>query len=927
MHGVLVALDLETTGLDIQNDSIIEIGAVKIKDGQIIDEYTQLVNPGFEIPAETSRITGIYQDDLRSAPMLPQVLPNIREFVGNMPIIAHNVSFDIGFMHRFGSFKDNLPIDTVELSSILLPRMARYNLGILTSTLGIQLENAHRALDDARATALLYWHLWDVACALPHALIYEIHHHAQQIDWELKHFFADVYQQQLTTNRSQDISPRIYFATQTHKHIPLQAHDTTEPIDEDFIDEVLGHAGKLANQLSSYEERPQQIAMSKHVAEAFNNHKQIILEAGTGTGKSLAYLIPAVEWASRNQERVVIATNTINLQDQLLSHDIPTVIQSTGHDTKAVTMKGRSHYLCPRRLDTIRRRGPANVDELRTLAKILIWLEDSEDGDKSQITLRGAEYFIWSRLSAQDEGCTTQRCTSEMHGVCPFYRARRATEEAHIIIINHALLVSDIISQNRVLPDYKHLIIDEAHQLEDAVTSGLSLQLDQTALLRRLNELGSPNSGIMGDLLARIRTELSAKKLLKLESFMQNIASSLQEMGHLIRQYFTHIYQFLEDTNNMRQYQVRINDALRSRPQFMPVKDTWHTLNEYFEIITESLGHLVAYMDRLQDDISVSYTDSINSLSAAAQYLATSRKTLYEFTSDPSDNQVYWVSGHDNITRLTLHSAPIHVGQMLEDYIWQSKQTVILTSATLRTDTGFDYLNDRLYADNMERQILGSPFDYKKSTLLFVPTDMPLPNESGYQSMVERGIIELAAALDGRVMVLFTSYGQLRETAANIAPRLALGGIDVYDQATGGSRESLLKQFKENEKAVLLGTRSFWQGIDIPGDDLSALVIARLPFAVPSDPIFSARSQHYEDAFKQFAVPDAILRFRQGFGRLIRTNSDKGIIAIFDARVTKKQYGEQFLHALPDCERQDGKISDLAHIAKTWLADKQFADE
>jgi DNA polymerase-3 subunit epsilon/ATP-dependent DNA helicase DinG len=263
----------------------------------------------------------------------------------------------------------------------------------------------------------------------------------------------------------------------------------------------------------------------------------------------------------------------------------------------------------------------------------------------------------------------------------------------------------------------------------------------------------------------------------------------------------------------------------------------------------------------------------------------------------------------------------------MEDFIWHKKDAVILTSATLQTDNRFSFLRDRLYADNIQEVAVGSPFDYKQSTLVYIPDDIPMPQDAGYQRSVEKGLIELAAALDGRVLALFTSYAQLRETAANISPRLALGNIVVYDQATGGSRETLLDSFKSTEKAVLLGTRSFWEGVDIPGDDLVALVIVRLPFAVPNDPIFAARSATYGDAFQHYAVPDAILRFRQGFGRLIRTRSDRGIVTIFDSRVVNKSYGMKFLEALPDTTLQYGKLDDLAQAATNWLNRKQEKSE
>ena len=332
------------------------------------------------------------------------------------------------------------------------------------------------------------------------------------------------------------------------------------------------------------------------------------------------------------------------------------------------------------------------------------------------------------------------------------------------------------------------------------------------------------------------------------------------------------------------------------------------------------MERLIEVMARLhQYDIS-GYDDLTSGVSAVAHYLGEVNIQLTALTEAPDDNAIYWLNGGQNLAYLSVHSAPLHIGAMAEKYLWQAKDSVVMTSATLQTNNTFEYIQERLGAMDIQTVEVGSPFDYKKSTLVYIPTDMPEPTDRfHYQQALERGLIELAAALDGRVMALFTSYTQLRQTAQAISPRLALGNIRVYDQSDGSSRQSLLDGFKSTEKAVLLGTKSFWEGVDIPGDSLSALVITRLPFAVPTDPIFAARSETYKDPFKEFAVPDAILRFRQGFGRLIRTQTDRGVVAIFDRRIISKGYGAQFLASLPECRVEEGSLGNLPSAAKAWV--------
>lgn len=920
MRGELIALDLETTGLDVENDAIIEIGAVRLRDGQVIEEYSTLVNPGFVIPAETTHITGIHQDDLRHAPLLTTVLPDVTAFVGNAPVIAHNVKFDISFMRRFGTLKSNLPIDTFDLASILLPRTPRYSLSSLAAVFEIDLENAHRALDDARATAILYWHLWEKLIALPPAILFEITRGMQNFKWDTGAVFRAAYDEIKTQSDADNIESVINVFEPLDKNLKsLKTNDALDTIQMSEIDDILGENGALSKQILNYEHRQEQLMMAQSIAHTFNEGEHLMVEAGTGTGKSLAYLTPAVLWAAKNNQRIVVSTNTINLQDQLINHDIPVLQSLVGDQFKASVMKGRGNYLCPRRLASVRRRLPTNLDELKTLAKVLVWLQESQTGDKGELSLRSGEYFVWNRLSAEDEDCSLHRCQAQMEGTCPYFKARKQAEASHIVVSNHALLVSDAVSENAVLPPYKYLIADEAHQLEDAVTNGLSFRIDQNGLTRRLSDLGGVNSGLLGDLLKHAKMSVPDKHAMRLEMFIQDIGQASRAMQSLTSKFFETIYQFIHDSRSDKNYRIRLDNKRRGHSAFQMVGRDWETLSEYFDVVTDAMSQLADAMHQLEKYNIPSFDDHLNAAVASARNLSEIRAELDALVLKPDDNRVYWINNARSAEWIALQSAPLHVGPLMEKYIWHDKQSVILTSATLRSAGSFQFTRQRLFAESATELALGSPFDYKKSTLVFIPDDMPQPNERNYQHMVEKGIVELAAALKGRTLVLFTSYSQLRETAANISPRLSLGNITVYDQATGGSRESLLESFKSTEKAILLGTRSFWEGIDIPGDDLSALVIVRLPFAVPNDPIFAARSGTYSDAFNEYAVPDAILRFRQGFGRLIRKQTDRGIVAIFDSRVIHKSYGMKFIESLPDTSLEYGKLDEIATRAKDWL--------
>ncbi len=922
MRGELVAIDLETTGLDYTQDEIIEIGAVRFKDGIVVDEFSTLVDPGRAIPTLVTSLTGLRGEDLAGAPKIQTVIPRLLDFVGKSTWIGHNVGFDASFLYKQGILQNNLRLDTYELASVLLPRAPRYNLTSLTSMFGLDIGSAHRAVYDARATGYLYWLLWQKLLELPYSTLREITDAAQGLDWDARPAFEAALRE-----REPDglLAVEALFEPDRSERKPLRPNEATEPLALDEIDAVVDAGGVLAANLPNYEHRTQQVLMARAVANAFNEAQHLMVEAGTGTGKSIAYLIPAILWSLRNDERVVVSTNTINLQEQLIDKDIPTLRDALGLSFTASVMKGRANYLCPRRLSAVRRRRPTSVDELRTVAKILVWLLESKTGDKGEISLRGAEENqTWQRLSAEDEGCSLDRCRAVMDGACPFYKARRAAESARVLVVNHALLISDATMDSRVLPDYRYLIVDEAHHLEEATTSGLSFRLDASTLRRRLADLGGPRRGLLGSLLVSVSAAAPEKEVRRMTAYVENISEATAAMEVHINRLFASIRALLVDLKIPRsEYlaQTRVTEPVRSRESFGSVQRAWNTLLPFFEVLGEAMHHLAVALTRLEPYELPDYEELVSSTETASRYLDEVQMQLNNFASTPNENTIYWISSGQDSDYLAIQSAPLHVGPMVEEYLWRSKQSVVMTSATLQTNRSFDYIRERLNAADVDTVEVGSPFNYRDSTLLYVPNDMPDPNDRfHYQQAVERGLIELTAALNGRVMALFTSYTHLRQTAQAITPRLALGNITVYDQSDGSSRQSLLDGFKTSERAILLGTRSFWEGVDIPGETLSALVIVRLPFSVPTDPIFAARAETYSDSFNNFTLPDAILRFRQGFGRLIRSRTDRGIVAIFDSRVLTKSYGSSFIASLPDCTTKYGSLSGLPQSALEWLS-------
>jgi len=927
----IVSLDIETTGLDAENDSIIEIGAVKFNERRVEDEFSTLINPGRPIPPFITQLTGITDQMVREAPMIREVLPKIQDFVGDIPILGHNVNFDVSFFRRHRLFGLNDLLDTYELASVILPTASRYNLGALGQILGILLPATHRALDDARVTRMVYLKLNEIAQDIPLKVIADIVRLSENTNWLGYQPFYDI----LRARSKETISARqvqssalgpLFEGFETRNIPPMTPNSELYALNEDEVVSILEFGGAFSQVYPNYEHRPQQIEMLRIVTQAFNEGKHLLVEAGTGTGKSMAYLIPAAFWAMQNNTRVVISTNTINLQDQLINKDIPDLIKALGINLRATILKGRSNYFCPRRYQSFLRRGPETTDEMRVIAKVMVWLLQTQTGDRSEINLNGPiEREIWGKFSAEDEGCSTETCVKRTGGACPFYRSKQAAQSAHILIINHALMLADVATANRVLPEYEYLIVDEAHHMEDATTNALGFSTSQQAIERIFRELGGPNAGILGRILNVLQNTITPEDYATASSLVQHASDLAFHFENLSLRFYNALDHFLFEQREGKpignySQQVRILPSTRTLPSWLDVEMTWDEAEKPLGNLLETLSQLLQGLGDVMEFLGDEGEDAAGNLSNLYRRMNEIFLNLNGLVFEPNENTIYWVEINSSGKRLSLNTAPLHIGPLMQKYLWNEKNTIIMTSATLTAAGEFDYLRGRLSADDAYEMALGSPYDYESSALIYIANDIPEPGDRhGHQRAIEQGVLRLAQAAGGRTLVLFTSYDQLKRTSQSIGPLLARDDIHLYEQGEGASAHTLLENFRSDERAVLLGTRSFWEGVDVPGEALQILVIAKLPFDVPSDPIIAARSETFEDPFSQYSLPEAILRFRQGFGRLIRSQSDRGLVAILDRRTMTKRYGRLFLDSLPTCTTRIGPLVDLPRTAKQWL--------
>jgi predicted DnaQ family exonuclease/DinG family helicase len=700
----------------------------------------------------------------------------------------------------------------------------------------------------------------------------------------------------------------------------------------DFADcrSLLSIGGAVQSALPGFEERAEQLRMMEAVAGALEDGRHLLVEAGTGTGKSLAYLIPALFAAAKTGEPVVVSTNTLNLQDQLFHQDIPLLQQCAPFPFKAALLKGRRNYLCLRRWLALARLPELRPAEALLLMKVAIWLAETRTGDSSELNLSSAEAAIWSKVSAQAESCAVVKCPHFRRGACFVMRARREAEKAQIVVVNHALLLSDLTAHAGVLPSHSRLIVDEAHHLEEEATEQLGFTIDRADLLSFLASVVQKTSdrrevGFIPELLASLRVSaIDEPTISRLRTAALAASSACEAAAIESRVFFESLHLFIQDQSADRYQQVsrlRITQSVRIQPGWSEIEVAWTALSQELQRLCRALLQVQQSIALLDDHQLLEREGALADLSGLLAFLDGVRAHGGEGVCSPADNGVYWVEAGGTMEELALRSAPLHVGDALNEVLFASKESVVLTSATLTTEGSFEYIKERLGLDDAAEVQVGSPFDYKRSTLLYVARDIPEPAKPNYQRAVETAIVDLALAMEGRTLVLFTSHSQLRATAAAIRGRLEEQAVLVLAHGIDGSRRKLLQAFKGSPRALLMGTSSFWEGIDVVGPALSCLVIVKLPFSVPSDPIFAARSEAFEEPFRQYSVPQTILRFKQGFGRLIRSRSDRGVVAILDSRIGSKFYGPAFVQSLPVCTTRYGSASQIGEAARAWLGE------
>ena len=928
-----VAIDLETTGLDAAVDRITEIGATAFDRSGSGSTFQSLVNPGRPIPGHIQALTGIREADVASAPTVTAVGVELVAFIGGRPVVGQNVGFDLGFLRAAGVPVAALAFDTLDLASVLLPTASRLDLGSLAELLSVPQPARHRALADAETTRDVFLRLLDLLERLPRATLLDLLAIARGAEWSLEPLVADALEAAAGAGPDElrEAGGTLAIAPPSPERpmdalTPREQPQAVEPAD---IESLFAEAAKRPDLLEGFQSRPGQLEMAQAVARVVAEGGQLAVEAGTGTGKSLAYLLPALLWALRNDDRVVVSTQTLNLQDQLARHDIPAaaalveaVEERPAGSVRAAVLKGRANYLCLERWAQAREaQRPLTLPEARLHARVTVWLPHTPSGDLGELYMTSQERPAWSALSADSNDCLSRRCPYVRDGSCFLLRARQQTAAAHVVVVSHALLLADAASDGQVLPPFRHLVIDEAHRLEDVATDQYGAALS----LRELGDLlaGLPSAdGVAGRLRA---ASVGDGSPLSPASSLGEAARIVEEAARRARERVPALSDVLREYADERAEGARgasggmlaLTSARHSQPLWAEVEEAAIQLDVALQYLGERLEHAAEAAGTLAPGTAPDLEALRSDVARRAGEVGAARRTLGDVMLRDDPERIAWLRVGDR--DVWLHAAPLEVAGQLARDVYAPRHSVTATSATLTARGSFDFTLARLGLADPVTLNIPSPFDFRRAVLAIIVDDLPPPDASGYQPAMHRVLADAAAAAGGRTLALFTSRRAVRAAAEALRDPLEGRGVGVLAQDLDGAPARLLRALAEQPRSVVLGTAAFWEGVDVRGDALSQIAVARLPFPVPTDPVYAGRAALYDDPFSEYAVPRAVLRFRQGFGRLIRGEHERGVFLVLDSRIATRRYGETFLEALPDCELRRLPASAVAGAVGDWL--------
>jgi ATP-dependent DNA helicase DinG len=913
-------VDIETTGHShTSGDRIIQIAIVIMQDWEIQKTYTKFIQPGKPIPAFIQDLTNISDRDVAEAEPFEMYADYIYELLSDCIFVAHNTDFDLPFLQaefrRVGLPQWNgKKIDTVELSKILFPMALSYKLGDLANDLNIPLKQAHRADDDAMATALLLKKCWQHLMVLPQITIEMLHKRSFRLKSNISNLLFDA----LFSKRriKEDDS-----AWQFYKKIALKKIKNYEPNwhDSHYPTSKENKVKLFQKVLPTYEERPQQLQMMDTVWQGFINKQETVIEASTGIGKTLAYLLPAYYYALQTQKQVVISTYTSTLMDQLLQEEVSKLSNMVDHQVQVAVLKGMSNYVDVDRFSQFLYTLDESYDETFAILQVVVWLTQTNTGDLSELNMSGGGQLFVEKIRKSTDSFQTPEQID-------YYQiAVERTKYAHIIVTNHAYVFSDAERLQPVFQQIGGWIFDEAHQVVQAAISKNEKVFYYTNWKYMFGQIGTFEDGQLFAKLQRfvLKKQLVPSHLLrKCEKQFVEVAKVFDDVMQAISKEL----EYMIERENIQSLKFTLFLDEIQLPSaklfyFTNVFQTWIQLAE--EITT----YVLQSVEQLSSEHQTILNDWRYFVNEGKLKLA----EWGELFGINAEKDAIWIEADQRSIpgSIQMFKRPIDIADMLETTFApiRAKSPIIWTSGTLTVPDNKTFITKQLnIADDVPIYELKAPDSYYEGAKTYIVTDMPDINrvpQMDYIEAVAKAVVQLVTTTQGRCFVLFTSQDMLKKTYQLIQESHVLDDYLLFAQGvTSGSKMKLLKAFQKFNKSVLFGTNSFWEGVDVPGEGLAAVIVVRLPFSSPDEPTFKIRSRKLNaeghNAFQKLALPEAVLRLKQGFGRLVRASGDKGFFIILDRRIETKSYGKQFIESIPSKTVEKLPLVDVVTQLEHW---------
>lgn len=920
MDKEIVVFDIRTTDLEGYQNEISEFAALRIRNGLIHESCHYLLRPNQGISRKVMSSSGIHEDELTGLSSLIECQLMIIDFFDDAVVVGHDVSRNLSILEK--ELQVQLPHprwDTLELARVFFPTMHHYQLSYLAEKLAFPLNE----VADGYPTEKNGWIAWKVLeTCWKKGLEFDLSFYDQTKSilegWSGRGFFEELHREITRRFPNRPIRTDLVLAPSS-EGLFVSEHTQTANFPEsiDWVVKSFSPGGILEQYLPGYESRTGQINMAKLIAKGLTSSQHVVVEAGTGTGKSFAYLIPCLWSAKKSGQKVVVATHTIPLQEQLLKKDIPVLEAVLPFQFRASVLKGKGNYCCLKKWQGCLT-NPRELarDQRLAVLSVLVWLRETLAGDIQELSKVPGLMELWPSLNADVESCIPGRCSKS--GLCFWLRARKKAEEADVLIVNHSLLFSDLKTDYNVLPEYHKLVIDEAHQIYQTALQHLGSEVSLEQVTRVIEALYRQTGasfyttikqriGSMAQIVPAVSWEIFSTRLEGIPELCSSILVQTNELFELLSMII----------GTERTFRLIASHT---------TKPWWQALAIQIENLS---GRLKALVTALESLVSILSGEEADEIEALRYTLASHQRELKELLviltlviniSDPK--QVTWLETN---SRLYLKTSPIEVSDILEDKFFSRLDAVILTSATLSISNSFEhFLKDIGLPKTTITAQVDSPFDYERQMRFFVvKKDINRQNSEEQKALgLSEFIVDVAERMEGRTLVLFTAHKLLRQTYSSMHSDLTRKGIRTLAQGIHGERSTLLEAFKQNPKSVLLGANSFWEGIDIPGDALSCVIVVKLPFWPPSLPLIEARSEFLEsqgrDPFRELLLPEAVIRFKQGFGRLIRSKVDRGVVILLDDRVIEKYYGRYFLSSLPVRTHIRGDNSLVLNKIEEW---------